>query len=109
MVTIFDLSAAPPSLVALVALALLGFLALALYSGVRVAVQTALLIGGLALIGAALGWLALAANAWVAANFQMAVGLLVGFVVGFGSSMAFGFVVYLLVAGGSGGTEGEGE
>ena len=87
MVTIFDLPAAPP-FVALVSLALLGFLALALYSGVRVAVQSMLLLGGLVLIGAALGWAVWAVVAWVTDNPQMSIGLAVGFGVGLAMSTA---------------------
>lgn len=96
--TIFDLPAAAG--VALVALVALGFLALSLYSGVRVAVQTALLLGASILVGIALGWAVMMAGVWIVENFQMAIGLLVGFVIGCGSSFSF-LVIYLIIVGGS--------
>ena len=101
----FDLLDSSPAFV-LVVLAISGFFAVMLHAGPRVALQSAALITLLGGVGVAVGWAVVAANAWVAANPQRAIGIAVGFVVGFGSSLVFGLLVYLVAAGGAAG-EGE--
>lgn len=105
VVSFFDLLDSSPAFV-LVVLAVSGFLAVMLHSGPRVALQSLALIAFLGGVGVAVGWAVVAAYAWVAANPQMAIGIAVGFVVGFGSSLVFGLLVYLVAAGGAAG-EGE--